>query len=182
MTPMTLLSVALMLSLAAPASRGRASCPEDPGIASAAKAIGRVRALAEARPLLRVLERNPRVAVCYLVNGLEVVAPGRLSLERGSAEAWRAVWSIRALRYLTGGLQFCAGTASALGDDVGDELLGSDGPGKIPFFRVWPSRDIIFIAPRDTQERIAQQWRRWFSANGATYQFRSAEVLDEWYF
>jgi hypothetical protein len=86
---------------------------------------------------------------------------------------------LRALRYLTG-QEFKASTTLPLAQPV-DEFLGSsetflfgsnhpaDLKALIPFAREWPSRGCVYLAPKDAQATIIQQWQDWFSEHGATF-------------
>jgi hypothetical protein len=95
---------------------------------------------------------------------------------------------LRALRYIAACQDFRAATAERFGGnkagnlaDARAQFLGRDGPGKTPFFSVWMSRDIVFVAARDAQTAIIRQWKSWLSRSGE-FEFKPCSDSDGWYF
>jgi hypothetical protein len=136
---------------------------------------------------LRVeLLADPIDAACNLVAGLHSVdvrfIPGFKPPD--DPDALRVVWRLRALRLLTGCLDFRAPTKEnpTHPDDAGRQFLEAQGPDRIPFFATWMSRDRVFLAPLDTQRAIVEQWRSWYAANGPSYAYRACGSVDDWYF
>ncbi|GIW45623.1 MAG: hypothetical protein KatS3mg077_2905 [Candidatus Binatia bacterium] len=132
------------------------------------------------------LWRNPSQAAGCLIGQLRVVDVAVLQPdEKSNRDALRTLWSLRALRYLTGGKDFCGPTAHAqeLDETRRQFLTIRCGPrGEVSFFGVWMSRDIVYFAPTDAQERIIQQWITWYNADGLRYLYTPARSLDDWYF
>ena len=61
-------------------------------------------------------------------------------------------------------------------------FLTINGNTKIPFFGVWMSRDVIYIAPQDTQKEIIEKWKKWYFISGKTFEYNPVEDIDKWYF
>jgi hypothetical protein len=135
---------------------------------------------------LAVLRKKPSEAAACLIHQLRVVDVTVLRPDERSRrpEDFRTIWSIRALRYLTGGKDFCAPTAhfDELDKDRQQFLTIRCGPGPdVSFFGVWMSRDVIYVAPEDAQEKIIQQWLNWYETEGIRYSYPPTRDVD-WYF
>ena len=161
-----------------------AACKRDVAIASAIESLARSRTVEAALPHLRVLERRPYESICHLVKVLHPIRPTRLGPDDADSDSWKVIWAIRGLRFLTGGKDFVARTRFnfSAADNARRDLLEGGRNMVVPFFRVWPSRDITFIAPRDAQVAIIGLWRQWFERDASAFVFRSAGDLDRWYF
>lgn len=137
---------------------------------------------------LAVLRKKPSEAVACLIRQLRVVNVTVLRPEDKSRrpDDFRTIWSIRALRYLTGGEDFCAPTAhfNHLDKDRQHFLTLRCGPGsEVSFFGVWMSRDIIYVAPKDAQKAIIRKWIGWYQAEGTQREsYAPVRSLDDWYF
>jgi hypothetical protein len=92
----------------------------------------------------------------------------------------QVVWTIRALRSLTG-LDFRAATKASL---TADEMnfFDPDATGLIPFFATWMSRDRVWVAPQDVQNAIIKKWRVWFVEHGRNHKYVDDPVAAHWYF
>ncbi len=134
---------------------------------------------------LAFLTAKPRDSAACLIRQLRVVDASILKPEDAHARPsdFRVVWTVRALRYVTGGLDFCASTAHEDQlDDQHRQFLRVRCPSPdVSFFGVWMSRDVTFLAPRDAQESIIHKWVQWYEKNGDTYAYRPATSGD-WYF
>jgi hypothetical protein len=144
---------------------------------------------------IRLLAREPVRSTRLLIAELHPVPGVRiLPNERGTnwKDTWHVIWCLRALRYLTGGLEFRAKTAYHFGDGqieqrrkwfVGGEEFSKDGT--VRFFGVWMSRDSTYIAPRDAQAGIIRKWKAWYEQHGTTFSYvgaKAQESPDVWYF
>ena len=133
------------------------------------------------------LAGDPRDAVEQLLQQLEPVPLSQLRPTdvRRHERASHVVWCLRAIRFLTHGKTFTAPTRyvfeereSARKQFLLDKGLG----GEVPFFAVWMSRDVVYLAPSDAQEEIIKRWRRWYEVEGRTFRYERAESIDDWYF
>lgn len=146
---------------------------------------------------LSVLASAPGVAACHLVRSLHVVHDTHVvGYEQDRhPQAMRVVWALRALRYLTDCQDFRAPTADdpakwdearrdwLLRDDAGVPMKNWKPADGVRFFATWMSRDSVFIAPRDAQEKIITQWVRWYRNTGIRgFHFNTCESVDRWYF
>jgi hypothetical protein len=146
---------------------------------------------------LAVLLNDPVIAACHLVRSLHVVHETHVvGYEQDKhAKTMRVIWALRALRYLTHCQDFRAPTADnptkwdevrrdfLLRDDTGAPVENWKRTDGVPFFATWMSRDSVFIAPRDAQEKIIMQWVRWYRDEGSRgFHFQACESVDWWYF
>lgn len=143
---------------------------------------------------IKFLERQPAEAARLLVHELHPVLGVRILGNEHSLSQWRdtehVVWCLRALRSLTGGIDFRAKTTHEFGDSeveenrewfTGGEQFPKDGT--VRFFGVWMSRDSLYLAPRDAQLRIIRKWKRWYEARGKTFVYPPfKDDPDLWYF
>jgi hypothetical protein len=137
-----------------------------------------------------VFTTQPRQAACQLVGELQpvdarIIMPDHIAQFR---DAMHVIWALRALRYITGCQDFRAPTqerfAAGRGRDMAGiraEFLTRGDVHNVPFFAVWMSRDIIFIAAPDAQSAIVRQWRTWLSRD-QTFVFGPCLDFDKWYF
>jgi hypothetical protein len=139
-----------------------------------------------------ILMSAPSEAAGLLVDELRVIEPVPefvSPLQVVDSEANRAalhvVWCLRALRYITGGLDFRAPTTHQFGSEERFReqwLRKGSFDSTVSFFGTRMSTDTVYIAPTDAQEQIIQKWRTWCKEDGANYQFRAAKELEDWYF
>jgi hypothetical protein len=110
------------------------------------------------------------------------------------AEAEHVLWCIRGLRFLTGGIDFCATTNYRFGDSGGEQNRKfylqdscSECEGKckdegkkedefISFFALWITHLCEYIAPLDAQKEIIKAWKDWYKTEGKSSSFKP---LDE---
>lgn len=105
---------------------------------------------------------NPKFEIDCLIGNLKVIP--KKSVSEDSPDI-KVVWSIRALRFLSG--QDFEGQPSNdfhLGEREEDRRYGmlKTDTGKMKFFRTWPSRAVVFLAPPATQKEIISQWKKWW--------------------
>jgi len=97
----------------------------------------------------------------------------------------KVVWTMRALRFLTG-TNFLAETKHVFGSDEVEQrrqtLLHKYDEKKVPFFAVWMSRDSIYFAPEDAQTTIIAQWKLWIEKNKYDLPPIKETRTEEWYF
>ena len=144
---------------------------------------------------IKILAQQPVESAHLLVEELHPVTGVRIiSGERGASwkDTLRVIWCLRALRYITGGLEFRARTAHGFGSGeieenrewfVGGEQFRIDRT--VRFFGVWMSRDSTYIAPRDAQIEIIQKWKTWYEQHGKTFAYVDPKQdlsPDIWYF
>ena len=144
---------------------------------------------------IRILARDPVESARFLIAELRPVPGVRILHDEQQTkwkETWHVIWCLRALRYITGGLEFRAKTAYRFGTGqieerrrwfVGGEQFGKDRT--VRFFGVWMSRDSTYIAPRDAQIKIIHEWTEWYQHHGTTFPYVNPKVRespDLWYF
>jgi hypothetical protein len=143
---------------------------------------------------MKFLAQQPAESSRLLIQELRPVAGVRILGGEHYLPRWRetehVIWCVRALRSLTGGLDFRAKTAHDFGDTevernrewfIGGEQFRKDGT--VNFFGVWMSRDSLYIAPRDAQVKIIQMWRSWYETKGRNFAYPPfKEDPDIWYF
>jgi len=138
------------------------------------------------RPRLDRLIDDPASAACHLTASLHTLDVLSITpRERGEqAEAMAVVWSLRALRFLTGGKDYRAPTSHQFPASEGarEQFLhrGAE-DGSVRFFSTWMSRDTVYIAPRDAQEAIISKWRDWYANEGVSFPYEPSEHVDDWY-
>jgi hypothetical protein len=144
---------------------------------------------------IKTLAHQPVESARLLVRELHPVTGIRIPSWEPRAK-WKdtlhVVWCIRALRYITGGLDFRAATAHHFGTSeiernrewfVGGEQFRKDRT--VCFFGVWMSRDSTYIAPHDAQIEIIREWRAWYEQHGKTFSYVDQardQPPEVWYF
>jgi hypothetical protein len=113
------------------------------------------------------LARTPAASAELLVSQLSVLDhPERTLVGDGSPRVEHVLWSFLALRYITGGMDFCAPTRWKFGtsyeEGVRDYWLHFYDKSCVVFFSDWPSHGRTYIAPFDAQQAIISAWRRWY--------------------
>jgi hypothetical protein len=173
------------------------ACDEDPNMRLMVKYIGEICDVGGSDWLFPEFAKEPRKAICSLVTQLNTttireIAPWE---SEQKMEASRQVWRIRALRFLTCGLDFTA-TTPFLPDEVNDpveywERLAGALPGRnklgepvwVSFFHTWMTWAVDHVAPVDAQTEIIHQWREWQVKNGTnTGCTPDPKDYNQWYF
>lgn len=134
---------------------------------------------------LNKLAKYPVESVCYLINSLHTIPQTQILPEerKNNMSSMNVIWSIRALRYLTNCKDFTSETSYVFSEseEKRKHFLTILNEHDLPFFSVWMSRDIIYIAPEDVQNKIIEKWKRWYIENGKNFLYKSSETMD-WYF
>lgn len=169
-----------------PSPGSRLSCTGNDNIRAVAERLGSKVSNRDFQKDFDLLERDPPVSACYLIRELRVVVETEITAldQEKHAAAMRVIWSIRALRYLTGGLDFKGRTKYEFKETESERtyFLTRAGEEELPFFAVWMSRDTVYIAPPDAQGEIIEKWNRWYSERGETFRYNPSKSIDEWYF
>ncbi|MGZ3524957.1 MAG: hypothetical protein ACXU9L_09220 [Thermodesulfobacteriota bacterium] len=137
---------------------------------------------------LQQLRSDPHLAVRLLVDQLKPVKEVEIVAweQKKYIEAMKVVWSIRALRFLTG-VDFLSETEYRFGEsgteDTRNQMLHHHRGAKneVSFFGVWMSRDAIYFAPVDAQKKIITKWKEWLRCHGDTF-IPAEERYYGWYF
>lgn len=106
-------------------------------------------------------------AVPLLVQQLEPVEVDQIDLLEGHRhqQAMRVIWSIAALRYITGKDFYADRLHSMDAAQVGPNMLSMGAPpGSIKFFGVWMSRGTIFFSSTAQQRDIIDRWHRYIAS------------------
>ncbi len=117
-----------------------------------------------------------------LIQELHPVDGARILSQEHQSQEWKdtehITWCLRALRTLTGGLEFRATTSHHFGNTELDEnrewFTGGDRfkkDGTLKFFGVWMSRDSLYIAPKDAQAKIIEKWKTWYKIKGKNFAY-----------
>lgn len=122
------------------------------------------------------LAKTPRASVQLLIEELHPVKGVRILASEYKPGAEHVLWCIRALRYLTDGKDFCGKTDHRFGSSEIEQnrryWLYFRHHSCVSFFAMWPSRGSEYIAPVDAQKEIIAKWKRWFAAQGASFEYK----------
>jgi hypothetical protein len=136
---------------------------------------------------VKELSKTPYISVGLLISQLHTVShPDRAITGDGNTDFNHLVWVIAALRYVTGGMDFCAPTGwkfAISGEEAKRSYwLHFANKDCVTFFAVWPSRDRYYIAPLDAQQSIIDTWHQWFATKGKMFTYRplSNPEPDQW--
>lgn len=125
---------------------------------------------------IQELAANPAASVPLLIAGLHVIPDSAESAKDDSPSMEHVLWMIRGLRYVTGGLDFCAKSKHAFGSSEEEKnrhyWLTLHHKGCLTFWGYWMSRDRIYVAPPDAQRSIISQWQHWYATTGKTFQYK----------
>ena len=131
---------------------------------------------------------DPATAACYLIDELQVLPETwiRGGYQKNHPKTMHVVWSLWALRHITGGLSFKGKTKHRFNDsneiEANRRQFLRPENNEVPFFAVWMSRDSLAIAPLDAQNDIIVKWTKWYRETGARYSYVPSEDVDDWYF
>jgi len=175
-----LLAILLSIAPTAPADDTRSKIAEGTSLLTVVRNLGSDDNDVER---IKFLAAHPAESAFLLVRELHPVTGVRILGSEHYLPKFRdtehVVWCLRALRTLTGGLDFRAKTNHRFGDSeieetrewfTGGEQFKKDGT--VHFFGVWMSRDSLYIAPRDAQLKIIGMWRRWYETKGSTFEYQ----------
>lgn len=131
------------------------------------------------------LAKSPAEAAGELVSQLSMLQhPERTIVGDGTTYENHVLWVFLALRYITGGMDFCAPTSWKPGrtyeDGIRDYWLHFQNKNCVTFFAVWPSRARTYVAPLDAQQAIIGAWRQWYAKEGKTYTYKPLVNPESW--
>lgn len=125
--------------------------------------------------IVKSLSATPQISVRLLVVELHTVKESHELAGANDKPVEHVLWSIRALRYVTGGMDFCGKTSYRFGTSELEKnrkyWLYFKNKSCVPFFAMWPSRGSEYIAPPDAQQDVIDQWRQWLVREGETHQY-----------
>ena len=152
---------------------------QTPSDAEIRAAIGRLGEETDSKGFVKfeILYKNPRRSTELLIATLKPIRRGQY-VEGKHPEV---VWSIRALRSLTG-LNFRGPTQADLTEDEAHFLDHDPTTDEVNFFGTWMSRDRVWVAPLDAQTTIIRKWQRWFREHGQSFTYVNDRNFDDWYF
>ncbi|MGH9344142.1 MAG: hypothetical protein ACRD19_10310 [Terriglobia bacterium] len=125
---------------------------------------------------VKELASNPRVSSGILIRDLHPIPDSEEFAKADKPPMEHVLWLIRALRYITGGMDFCAPSKHVFGKSEEEQnrkyWLTFAHHQCLTFFSLWPSRGRWYIAPEDTQKSIIAQWRHWYATSGAKFEYK----------
>jgi hypothetical protein len=125
---------------------------------------------------VKQLAEDPGASAKLLIAGLHTVPDSEGSAKAAKPSIEHVLWLIRGLRYITGGLDFCAQSEHAFGNSEEEKnrqyWLTFHHKQCLTFFGYWMSRDRTYIAPEDVQKNIIDQWKHWYATSGASYDYK----------
>jgi hypothetical protein len=125
---------------------------------------------------VKQLAEKPSASAKLLVAGLHTIPDSEGAAKAAKPATEHVLWLIRGLRYITGGLDFCAQSEHAFGNSEEEKnrqyWLTFHHKECLTFFGYWMSRDRTYIAPEDSQKNIIDQWRHWYATSGTTYDYK----------
>lgn len=135
---------------------------------------------------MNCLAKYPVASAGLLTRQLEVVTDIKVTPEQAPEhkQTMHVVWSLRALRYLTGGMDFTASTTASI-KTLGKPrwgLLTIRDKKKLTFFGTRMSHDAVYLAPQDVQSEVIKQWNDWYRKDGNNYNYHTAATSADWYF
>ncbi|OGV51623.1 MAG: hypothetical protein A2017_08485 [Lentisphaerae bacterium GWF2_44_16] len=131
---------------------------------------------------MKILYKNPKFAVELLIQELHVVNDkrydgGSIEEPKSKPDTYHVIVCIRSLRHLTG-KNFFAPTKRKITDERrrGHLYLDDETERVIPFFMTHMSTCMVFIAPKDAQQSIINQWKEWYKKEGQTYDYEKNRI------
>jgi hypothetical protein len=144
------------------------SCQEIPVLSTELKRLGHG---GDDLGIIKELARTPQASVPLLIDGLHPIHEARILNGQENPDAEHVLWSIRALRNLTGGKDFCGKTSHQFGGSEQERnrkyWIYFRHKTCVSFFAMWPSRGSVYIAPEDAQKEIIQKWKDWIKKDGS---------------
>lgn len=131
------------------------------------------------------LAKTPRASANLLVQQLHTVRnPASTTVSDNDTYVNHVLWVIRALRYITGGMDFCAPTnhkfAKSGQGAYRNYWLHFANKNCVTYFAVWPSRGQFFIAPVDAQQKIIEAWRQWYAEDSKDFDYKPLLDPQSW--
>jgi hypothetical protein len=125
---------------------------------------------------IQELAANPEASVPLLIAGLHIIPDSPEFAKEDAPSMEHVLWMIRGLRYMTGGLDFCAKSNHRFGKSEEERdryyWLTFQHTGCMRFWGFWMSRGRFYIAPPDAQRSIIAQWQRWYATRGKTFEYK----------
>jgi hypothetical protein len=125
---------------------------------------------------IHAIAASPRKSAKLLIEELHVIPDDAEAEKQESSTMAHVIWTFDALRYITGGKEFCSPSKHkflATDEEINRAYWLKFAYGKcLTFFAIWPSRGRIYVAPRDSQARIIDMWRHWYKFDTKNYSFR----------
>ncbi len=132
---------------------------------------------------VKLLAANPRASTELLIAGLNPIPDSDEFAKADKPSMEHVLWMIRGLRYVTGGLDFCAQSKHIFGKSEEEKnrkyWLTFHHKDCLTFFGYWMSRDRIYIAPTDAQKNIISQWQDWYAKYGANSEYKPLQSLPQ---
>jgi hypothetical protein len=136
--------------------------------------------------IVKDLAKTPQLSAELLIQELHPVEDARVFPYISRPATEHLLDCIRALRFVTGGKDFCGKTNHHFGKSELEQnrkywLYHKDNT-CVPFFATWPSRGSDYIAPVDAQKEIIKQWKDWFAREGRTFFYKPFQnpTPDQW--
>jgi len=136
--------------------------------------------------IVRELAKTPERSAELLIKELHPVTDARVVPYTSRPATEHILDCIRALRFVTGGKDFCGKTNHHFGKSELEQnrkywLFNKDKT-CVPFFATWPSRGSDYVAPVDAQKEIIKQWKDWFAREGQTFVYKPFQnpTPDQW--
>ena len=125
---------------------------------------------------IKQLASSPRESAGLLIDALHTIPDSEESAKADSPSMEHVLEVIRALRYITGGTDFCAQTQHVFGSSEEENnrkyWLTFRHKTCLSFFGYWMSRGRTYIAPVDAQRNIIDQWKSWYAKYGETFPYK----------
>jgi|WetSurMetagenome_2_1015567.scaffolds.fasta_scaffold116852_2 hypothetical protein len=134
---------------------------------------------------VKALSQHSEQVIPLLIKELHTLKETRIMRQETNPEVGHILWCIRALRFMTGGMDFCAPTKHRFGkSDLEKQrkywLQFRHGE-CLNFFALWPSHVSTYIAPLDAQEMIIEKWKSWYKSEvKPSYQPLQNPKPEEW--
>jgi len=123
----------------------------------------------EASSQLPLIDRYGCTAVKQLAENLKILPSGHYSPSHQTGRLQRQVYTIAALRYITGKDFYGRKSKTQLRiyDEAGKDFLTDTAPkGRTKYFGIWMSRGSIYLAPRGAQAQVIAAWKA-YARSGA---------------
>lgn len=150
-----------------------AACQDVPGLSDEIKKLGRG---GDDFKIIDTLAKTPPMSTRLLIAELHPLSETRILNGQKDPDDEHVLWCIRALRYLTGGKDFCAKTNHRFGSSEEEQRrkywIYFHNKTCASFFAMWPSRGSEYIAPKDAQKEIIDKWKDWFAKEGDSFDYK----------
>ena len=139
--------------------------------------------LGEFKKKMKILYKDPKLSVKFLITELHTINDvwydgSSIDAHKDNPDTYHVTWCIRGLRHLTG-KNFFAPTKEKITDERrrGHLYLDDETEKVMPFFMTrMSSGGIMYIAPKDAQESIINQWKEWYKKEGQTYDYEKNRI------